>query len=289
LAQRAPAPVALGAGRLIGTGAALVASERRTIVERNLRRALGTQLHGRELRRLVRETFRSYARYYFESFRLPSLSRDEIEAGFTIDGYEHIDAAFDRGSSPILALPHLGGWEWGAFWLALVPKVPVTAVAEALEPPELFAWFTELRRSLGMEVVALGPDAGRDVMRAIRQRRALCLLSDRYLEGAGVEVEFFGERTTLPAGPAMLALRTGAPLLPCAVYFRATRHHGVVRPAIPAERAGSLRADVARVTQHLATELEALIRVAPEQWHLLQPSWPSDYAALGRPLPERSS
>jgi KDO2-lipid IV(A) lauroyltransferase len=160
--------------------------------------------------------------------------------------------------------------------------VRVTAVAEALEPPELFAWFTDLRRSLGMDIVALGPDAGRQVMRAIRERHVVCLLSDRFLGGAGVDVEFFGETTTLPAGPATLAFRTGATLLPTAVYFRGASHHAVVRPPVPARRAAGLRADVARVTQVLAHELEDLIRAAPEQWHLMQPSWPSDHAALGR-------
>ena len=158
----------------------------------------------------------------------------------------------------------------------------MTAVAEALEPPELFTWFTDLRQSLGMNVVPLGPGAGPAVMRAIKDQDVVCLLCDRFLDGAAVEVEFFGERTKLPAGPATLALRTGAPLLPTAVYFRGDSHHGVVQPPIPATREGSLRADVQRVTQLLANELERLIRLAPEQWHLLQPNWPSDYEALGR-------
>ena len=115
------------------------------------------------------------------------------------------------------------------------------------------------------------------MLRALRDNRIVCLLSDRDIEGDGVEVEFFGERTTLPGGPATLALRTGATLLPAAVYFRPGRDHlGVVRPPIEVERAGRLREDIARITQVLAHELEALIRAAPEQWHLLQPNWPSD-------------
>ena len=77
----------------------------------------------------------------------------------------------------------------------------------------------------------------------------------------------------------MLALRTGAPLLPTAIYDRGRTHHGVVRPPIPVARQGSFRADVARITQALAAELEVLIRAAPEQWHLMQPNWPSDWAA----------
>jgi KDO2-lipid IV(A) lauroyltransferase len=107
----------------------------------------------------------------------------------------------------------------------------------------------------------------------------VALLCDRDITGTGVEVDFFGEKTTLPSGPAVLALRTGAQLLPSAVYDRGRIHHGVVRPPVPVERRGSFRDDVARITQLIAYELEDLIRAAPEQWHMLQPNWPSDRAA----------
>jgi KDO2-lipid IV(A) lauroyltransferase len=110
----------------------------------------------------------------------------------------------------------------------------------------------------------------------------VCLLCDRDLGGDGIEVEFFGERTTLPAGPATLALRTEAPLLPAAVYFGPQGgHHAVVMPPVPSSREGRLRDDVERVTQELAHRFEELIRAAPEQWHLLQPNWPSDHASNG--------
>ena len=99
---------------------------------------------------------------------------------------------------------------------------------------------------------------------------------DRYVAGGGVEVEFFGERTTLPAGPATLALRSGAPLVPATTYFDGDGHYGVARPPLDTSRQGKLREDVARITQNLAHEFEAMIRKAPEQWHLLQPNWPSD-------------
>ena len=127
-----------------------------------------------------------------------------------------------------------------------------------------------------MTVVPVGSAATGAVARALRANEVVCLLCDRDIQGGGVEVEFFGERTSLPAGPATLALRTGAPVLPCAVYFDGASHHGVVRPPLAVEREGRLREDVRRITQDLAHELEGLIRRAPEQWHLLQPNWPSD-------------
>jgi KDO2-lipid IV(A) lauroyltransferase len=152
-------------------------------------------------------------------------------------------------------------------------------VVEAIEPPELFEWFAELRAELGMHVVPLGPTAGREVLAALKRNDVVCLLCDRDIQRTGVEVEFFGEYTTIPAGPATLSLRGGAPVLPTAVYFtdRTDGHLGVVRPPIPADRSDDgLRADVERMTQLLVAELEHLIRRAPSQWHLFQPNWPSD-------------
>lgn len=247
---------------------------------------MGRPLVGSERWRLINATFDAYARYYAQSFRLTSMTWQEIDAGFSYEGVEVIDEAVGRGVGPILALPHLGGWEWAAFWLALIPRVKVTAVVEPIEPPDLFEWFVGLRRSLGMEIVPLGPDAGRATLGAIRNAHVLCLLADRDLTGDGVEVEFFGERTTLPAGPATLALRTGAPLAPTAVYFDGTGVRADVRPPLDTERReGRLRDDVVRVTQDLAHAFESLISVAPEQWHLMQPNWPSDYDAVGQPRP----
>jgi KDO2-lipid IV(A) lauroyltransferase len=195
-----------------------------------------------------------------------------------VDGYQHVVDGLAAGNGVILALPHLGGWEWAGRWL-VDQGHGLTVVVEAIDPPELFEWFVDLRSRLGMRVVPLGPAAAREVVMALKRNDVVCLLCDRDLQRNGIDVEFFGEQTTIPAGPATLALRTGAPLLPTAVYFteRTDGHYGVVRPAIPTERSGEgLRVDVGRVTQALAAELEHLIRRAPSQWHMFQPNWPSD-------------
>jgi phosphatidylinositol dimannoside acyltransferase len=250
--------------------------DQRAMVERHQRR-VDPGLGGAELQRRVREVFRSYGRYYGESFRLPTIGAEELDRGLSREGFEHVEESLARGVGPMLVLPHLGSWEWCAYWLTRVRKVPVTAVVERVEPPALFDWFVEFRERIGMEIVPLGPDAGRSIVRAIKEPHVIALLCDRDIAGGGTEVTFFGERTTLPSGPAVLALRTGAPLIPTGVYDQGGgRHHAVLRPPIPAERRGSFRDDVARITQAMAVELEGLIRRAPEQWHLLQPNWPSD-------------
>ena len=278
---RPGAAVARAIGRLVGR----LDGDRRRIVERNLRRVRPDGPTGPELRRSVDEVFASYADYYFHSFRLPAMTPAQVVDGFSEEGYERIAEALRAGNGAILAMPHMGSWEWAAYWLVLHHEVPVGCVVEALEPPELFEWYRSFRTSIGIKVVGLGPSAGTEVLAMLRENRAVCLPSDRHVGGAGVEVEFFGEQTTLPAGLATLALRTGAALLPIAVYDHPGGCHGVVRPAIPAERQGRFRDDVARVTQHLASEMEVLIARAPEQWHLLQPNWPSDQVVAGGPEP----
>lgn len=266
--------------KLGGTGAAVPDATRRLLVARNLRRADPT-LTGWRLRRAVNETFESYAAYWLEAFRLPSLTPAELDAGLTYEGFEHLEASLHRGNGTILVLPHLGGWEWTGFWCTRVAGIPITAVAERLDPPELFDWFTSFRESLGMTIVPLGPDAGRQVIAALKRNDLVTLLCDRDIDGSGVEVTFFGEKTTLPAGPATIALRTGADLVPGAMYQRpGGNHHALIRPPLAVERQGRLRDDVARITQDIAHELEHLIRLEPTQWHLMSPNWPSDHDAL---------
>ena len=252
-------------------------AERRRIVGRHQQRAHGGTLSPAALRRAVQRAFDSYARYWVEAFRLPGMSPAELDAGMSYEGFEHLRTALDGGNGVIAVIPHLGCWDYAGAWVA-TQGVPITVIVEPLEPPEVFEWFADFRRSLGMTVVPLGPDAANASIKALRNNELLCLLSDRDIGGGGVEVSFFGETTTLSPGPATLALRTGAPILPTGAYYRGDLHHGVVRPPIPVERTpgGRLRDDVARVTQQIANELEGLIRKAPEQWHLMQPNWPSD-------------
>jgi len=273
--QVVAAPVAEATGRLL----APVLVGRRRIVRRNLRRATDDALEGLALERAVSDTFASYGRYWLELFRLPADARGSVEERVTSVGFEHISTAREAGNGVILALPHLGGFDFAAAWLA-GRGLPPTVVVEALEPAEVFEWFADVRRAIGMEVIPLGREAATGVIRALRENRVVCLLADRDIVGDGMEVEFFGETTTLPAGPATLALRTGAALIPTAVYFRPHGKHFVrILPPLPVQRRGRLREDVRRLTQDLARRFEELVRMAPEQWHVMQPNWPSDRGA----------
>lgn len=281
VAQTIPARAGGSVARMAGRLAPYVLRGRRRQVERHQRRVANGDRPA-----AVGAVFESYARYWFELFRLPADVRARrVAAHFSVTGFHHIEHALREGTGAVVALPHLGGWEWGAAWFAEQGHRPF-AVVEPVEPPELFEWFARARAEIGIDIVPLGETVATEVLRAVRANRVVCLLSDRDLSGDGVEVQFFGEPTTLPAGPATVALRSGAPLLPVAVYFEPGRgHRGVIRPPLDTTRQGRLRDDIARITQDLATTFEELIRAAPEQWHLLQPNWPSDRAA--RPVGER--
>jgi lauroyl/myristoyl acyltransferase len=288
LAYRAGALVAQAVppalGRPLATGVGRVLRHampgRRAMSARHLSRASGGELQDHALDGAVAGAFDSYARYWLEMFRLPHEARGDLDADFDVEGYEHVEAGLAAGHGVILALPHLGGWEYAGAWVAKVKGNRLLVVVEPVEPPELFEWFVSVRAAMGMDVVALGPDAAKASLRALRDNWLLALVCDRDLRGDGVEVEFFGEKTTMPGGPATLALRAGATIVPVAVYFRPQGgHHAVVRPPLDTTRRGSVRDDVVRITQDLATEFEGLIAAHPEQWHLLQPNWPSDTAA----------
>jgi len=264
------------AGAVAGT-LATVPGRMPDMYGRHLGRVLGRRLSPHEQRRWTRRAYRSYARYWLEGARLASIDPEVVDARMTMEsGWEQFTEAMAAGRGVVLALPHVGSWEWGGAWLAR-RGYPMTAVAELLEPPELYQWFVRQRQRLGLTIVPLGPEAGGVLLRTLRAGGLVGLLCDRDIVGNGIEVDFFGERTTLPGGPATLALRTGAALMAGAVYSGPGKNHtAVILPSLPTERTGSLRTDVTRLTQALAGDLETLIRRAPEQWHVFQPNWPSD-------------
>ena len=251
---------------------------RRRQVGRNLDRVAPAPLDPSARRQAVAAVFDHYGRYWHELFRLAVSDPGPLVAGFACEGKEHLAAAAAAGRGVVMALPHLGNWDLAGAWLA-GEGYELTVVAEPVEPPELFDWFVATRERLGMRVVALGPDAGAALLRDLHAGRIVALVCDRDITGDGVAVEFFGEPTRLPGGPAALALRTGAPLLPVGCYFLPQRGHAAhILEPLATSREARLRDDVARVTQQLAHRFEELIRAAPDQWLLMQPNWPSDAA-----------
>jgi lauroyl/myristoyl acyltransferase len=272
-----PEPVAMGAASAVGDVLFAVRHDHRRMVTKNLRRVVGSEGADHAiLDRWARRSFRAYARYWVEGARLPRTSPTEVEQRTFVQGFEHLVEGMAAGKGVIMALPHVGSWEYGGAFLA-TQGLPMTAVAERIEPPELFEYFVEQRAAMGLTIVPLDSSSGSSIISTLRAGGLVGLLSDRDLAGNGIEVEFFGEATTMPAGPATLAIRTGAQLVTGVVYSGpGSDHRAIVEPPLDTTRQGSLREDVARLTQGIATRFEGLIRRAPEQWHVFQPLWLAD-------------
>ncbi len=225
----------------------------------------------------ARTVMEQYGRYWAETLWVRERRVPKMHAATVVESLDLIVQAREAGKGMIYALPHMGNWE-AAAPIAGYEGVPVVAVAEQLANHRITDWFTKQRAGFGIEIVLATGRA--EVMRrleaALDANKAVALLSDRDLRGRGVKVEFFGEETTLPAGPATLAIKKGAPLFPVASFFEDGGHRVVVRPAIPIPEGMSRSEQVQVMTQTLAREMEDLIRRHPEQWHLVVPNWPSD-------------
>jgi len=272
-----PEGAAGGIGDAVGMGLYALQPAQRERIAANLARVVGGKPPPGGRSRLVLEAFRSYARYWVEGARLGRMKRDTIVSNCTVDrGMEHLVAGVAAGRGVVVALPHVGSWEYGGAYLSAI-GYPMTVVAERVEPPELFDYFVRERASMGLTVVPLGREATGAINRVLRGGGLVGLLCDRDVGGGGVKVALFGEPTTMPGGPAALALRTGATLITGAVYSGPGRHHRVlIDPPIDTTRQGSFRRDLVRLTQEIATRFEVLIAAHPEQWHVFQPVWLAD-------------
>lgn len=245
-------------------------------LRRNLRMVVGPELPEAELDELVRAGLRSYARYWMEAFRLPSRSRADFLADFDLVEAEEFHRVLGEGKGAILALPHMANWDAAAAW-AVSHGWQLVTVAERLKPERLYERFVAYREKLGMEVLPLsgGERPPLDVLaEKATQGYAVALLADRDLSARGIEVRFFGGVTRMPAGPAILALRTGAPLYAAHLWFTPDKSMGAIRRIeLPAPDEGSLEVRVRITTQRLAEAFERGIAEHPQDWHMLQKLW----------------
>lgn len=247
-------------------------------LESNLSRVTGLAPGSRELRELSRAGMRSYFRYFEEIFRLPSMSAEEIVRRTHAHGAELIHDTVAAGRGVVLALPHMGNWDQAGAWLVAVGH-PFTTVAERLRPESLFRRYVAFREGLGMEVLPLtGGDGHTFATLASRVRRGgvVCLPAERDLTKSGVEVDFFGARTKVPAGPPLLAVQTGAALLPAIVYFEGGDWGIKIHEELPVPAEGTRQEKVAAVAQSLSHVFEKGIAEHPEDWHMLQRLWLED-------------
>lgn len=281
-AERLPEEVVRGLLRVAGEVVWLRRTAGVRRLEANLARVRPTA-DRRELRRLSRAGMRTYMRYYAEVFTLGRLTRAQVDARVRVVGVENPLGEVRQGRSVVLAVGHQGNWDLAGAW-STVHIAPVTTVAERLEPAEVFEEFLRLRESIGLTIIPLdaGKDVFRDLVRAVRAGGTLVpLLADRDLTARGIEVDLFGERARVAAGPAVLAVTTGARLMPTTIHherLRGARRRAagsrwgvVIEFHEPVDAVGGTRAErVARLTQAWVDVVAADIARHPTHWHMLQ-------------------
>ena len=268
--RRLPEPVAR---TLFRWGADLASNNGRGMdgLRQNLARVVGPE---NVTRALVRESMRSYMRYWMEAFRLPAIHSDarlheRLLSG--LEGLEHFDASAESGRGTILALPHSGNWDMAGVFL-VGHYGQFTTVAERLKPAVLFDAFVDYRETLGFEVLPLtGGDSSpfKRLKEVLEAGGVVCLLAERDLTRSGISVDFMGEEANMAAGPAQLALETGAALHVVHSWFEGAGWGLSVSPEIEVT-------DLQETTQRMADGFADNIRRHPEDWHMLQPQWNVD-------------
>ncbi|MDY6796640.1 MAG: phosphatidylinositol mannoside acyltransferase [Actinomycetota bacterium] len=254
---------------------------KREQVIKNMRRALGPEASEREVKRTAPRACRYYAEYWVDILWLPTRTREYILERFVTIDEGFLIQALDRGRGVLIILPHYGSWEAGGVYMSSLG--PFAAVAEVLRPQELFDLFVDLRKGVGIEILPYdrSPLTRDRMVEMLGDGYMLALLCDRDLKGTGVEVEFFGESTTLPPGPAVLARRSGAPIV-CVNVRNLDDGTWVGKATSPiwVKDGDGRDRSIEDTMQEVAHRLEDLIRDDPAQWHMFMPCWPSDRESM---------
>jgi phosphatidylinositol dimannoside acyltransferase len=244
------------------------------VLEGNLRRVIGSEAPGGQLRGLSRQVLRSYARYWLEVFRLPVIPVDRLLGEMHVTG--HIRTAFgylEAGRGVILALPHMGNYDLAGAWLIAKGAGSVTAVAERLQPESVYDRFVAFREGIGMQVLPASGGTSSTfgiLAQRLRAGKTIGLVCDRDVTGRGMEVEFFGEKARMMGGAAALAVQTGAALMPVILWFDGSQWGAHVHEEIPVPAEGDGEQKAAAMIQEVARLFEAGIRAHPQDWHMLQ-------------------
>ncbi|MEX1653703.1 phosphatidylinositol mannoside acyltransferase [Streptomyces pseudovenezuelae] len=275
--KKLPEPVAVRLGRSIADLAWKQRGKGVLRLESNYARVVPDASPER-LAELSRAGMRSYLRYWMESFRLPAWSKDRIKSGFDPKGLHHLTDGLAAGRGVVLALPHMANWDLAGAWVTTKLETPFTTVAERLKPETLYDRFVAYREGLGMEVLPhSGGTAFGTLARRLRDGGLVCLVAERDLSSSGVEVQFFGEATRIPAGPALLAQQTGALLLPVTLWYDDSPvMQGRVHPPVEVPGTGTRAEKTSVMAQALADAFATGIADHPEDWHMLQRLWLKD-------------
>jgi KDO2-lipid IV(A) lauroyltransferase len=242
----------------------LSAGQRRAALE-NYAAALGREPRDPEVSRVARRAFQNYGRMLTDFLLMGSLTPEELMQRMTVEGLEHVDAALAKGRGAIMAVPHMGSWDMAGSYAGAL-GYPIAAVAERF-PGSLNDAVVRTRQRFGLNVIALGRSAVRGITQALQANAIVALLCDLE-QGPGVTVQFFGRRAVVPGGPAAIALKTGAALIPACQYATSPGHHHVHLEPPLTWSAGETKEGL---MQRVVGRFEDFIRDRPDQWYAFRP------------------
>jgi KDO2-lipid IV(A) lauroyltransferase len=220
---------------------------------------------------LLRQAMSSYLRYWCDTFRIQDWSTSQIQESVTLTRGELLLDPMRDGRGVVIALPHSGNWDHaGAYFCSL--GIPLVTVAERLKPEALFQRFLRYRQAMGFEVLSIDSRSFATLMQRAREKRLIALVADRDLSASGVDVSFFGFPARMPAGPALLAIKTGIPLVVAHVSYTPSGIH-IEFTSVDVAVDGSESERVAQTTQRMANLFEKGIAAHAEDWHMLQRIW----------------
>ena len=236
----------------------------------NLRR-IKPHLSEAELQVLLGQAMCSYLRYWCDTFRIQDWSASQIQGSVTLTRGELLLDPMREGRGVVITLPHSGNWDHaGAYFCSL--GIPLVTVAERLKPEALFQRFLRYRQAMGFEVLAIDSRSFATLIKRAREQRLIALVADRDLSASGVDVSFFGFPARMPAGPALLAIKTGIPLVVAHVSYTQSGIH-IEFTSVAVSEDGSESERVALTTQRMANLFEKGIAAHPQDWHMLQRIW----------------
>ena len=276
--QRLSRPAALRVGRGLGNLGYRVARRQRRYADRNLRLVFGETYTGAERDALTRRVFSHFGLCVVDFLRGPAYTGPVLDRLVSCDGWEHVEKALAGGKGIIVLSAHLGNWELLGRWLA-AKGVPLTVVAREPEEPLFAAYVRRIREGAGFTVLNKGESA-RGLLAVLRRGAAVLLMPDQ--NSGDVFVPFFGVPAGTVAGPASLALHTGAPIVPSYCVREGDGYRMLFLPPIPANKTENKEADVARIMTEANAVLEGVVRQYPDQWLWLHNRWKSAFEEKNR-------
>ncbi len=259
-------------GIVLGDVGRILDARHRRVARHNLRMVFGDSKSDEEIDQIIKDVFRNVGQTAVEFMRIPSLTYDQGVKFITPEHGERLDACLEAGKGVVLLASHFGNWELMAA-AGAIAGYKISAVARPLDDPELEEVVRKIRESSGLKMMARRTSA-LGIVRKLKRNEIVGILADQNTRKENVFVDFFGIKAATTPGPAVLALRTGAALVPAFMLREAPgKHRLIVEKPIEVVQTGDLEADVVATTQKCVDVLEEYVRKYPGQWFWVHRRW----------------